>query len=64
MRVTNKETEEISYHEVTLDKDEGNRPSTTLEGLSGLQPVQKDGQVATEGRFITAGNASVNGGAK
>ena len=51
MGVMNKETKEISFHEVTLDKDEGNRPETTLEGLSGLKPV-------IEGGTITAGNAS------
>jgi acetyl-CoA C-acetyltransferase len=37
--------------EVTLAKDEGNRPNTTLEGLAKLKPVR-------EGQFITAGNAS------
>ncbi len=36
---------------VTLDRDEGNRPDTTLEGLSSLKPV-------VEGGVITAGNAS------
>jgi acetyl-CoA C-acetyltransferase len=49
--VMDKETKEISFHDVVLDKDEGNRPSTTLEGLSGLKPVR-------EGGVITAGNAS------
>ncbi|MCA1748726.1 MAG: acetyl-CoA C-acyltransferase, partial [Sphingomonadales bacterium] len=34
-----KETGETSEEEVTISKDEGNRPSTTLEGLSQLQPV-------------------------
>jgi acetyl-CoA C-acetyltransferase len=58
MGVMEKETKEISFHEVTLDKDEGNRPSTTLENLSGLQPVFKDGQTVKEGQNITAGNAS------
>ena len=53
-----KQTGEISDVEVTLDKDEGNRPSTTLEGLQGLNPVFKNGQNVAEGRFITAGNAS------
>ena len=52
MMVKDKETGEISQHDVTLEKDEGNRPSTTLEGLSGLKPVR--GPEA----FITAGNAS------
>ncbi|MEZ4885127.1 MAG: acetyl-CoA C-acyltransferase [Chitinophagales bacterium] len=51
MGVMNKETKEISFHEVTLAKDEGNRPSTTLEGLQGLRLVN-------EGGTITAGNAS------
>jgi acetyl-CoA C-acetyltransferase len=58
MRVENRETGEASSVPVTLDKDEGNRPSTTLEGLSGLKPVFRDGQSVKEGRFITAGNAS------
>jgi acetyl-CoA C-acetyltransferase len=43
---------------VTLDKDEGNRPGTTAESLSGLQPVFKDGLVIKTGGYITAGNAS------
>ena len=58
MKVMDKETNEISDVEVTLDKDEGNRPSTTLEGLQSLQPVFKGGQQIQEGKFITAGNAS------
>src|SRR3984893_1972716 len=58
MRVDNRETGETSYVSVTLDKDEGNRPSTTLAGLAGLKPVFRDGQTVKEGRFITAGNAS------
>lgn len=41
--------------EVTLDRDEGNRPSTTLEGLAGLTPVL-EGKV--ENATVTAGNAS------
>ncbi len=51
MGVMDKETKEISFEDVTLEKDEGNRPGTTLEGLAGLKPVREDG-------FITAGNAS------
>ncbi len=58
MKVMDKETKEISDVAVTLDKDEGNRPSTTLEGLQSLQPVFKGGQQVKEGKFITAGNAS------
>jgi acetyl-CoA C-acetyltransferase len=58
MRVENRETREISHQAVTLTKDEGNRPSTTLEALTALKPVFRDGQTVKEGRFITAGNAS------
>jgi acetyl-CoA C-acetyltransferase len=58
MGVMDKETKEISFQEVTLEKDEGNRPSTTMENLQGLNPVFKDGQQVKEGQFITAGNAS------
>ncbi len=49
--VMNKETKEISFEDVILEKDEGNRPSTTLEGLAGLKPIRENG-------YITAGNAS------
>ncbi len=52
MMVKNKETGEISKQDVTLEKDEGNRPSTTLEGLQGLKPV------LGPDKTITAGNAS------
>lgn len=52
MGVQDKETKEISTREVTVDRDECNRPTTTLEGLAGLTPVRG------EGAFITAGNAS------
>ena len=52
MQVENKETKEISQRTVTLERDEGNRPDTTLEGLAKLKPVRGDDQ------FITAGNAS------
>src|SRR5207237_7665983 len=58
MRVENRETGQISEVPVTLDKDEGNRPSTTLPALAALKPVFRDGQTVKEGRFITAGNAS------
>ncbi len=49
--VVDKETGETSEQEVTLTRDEGNRPGTTLENLSGLSPVR-------DGGSITAGNAS------
>jgi acetyl-CoA C-acetyltransferase len=49
-KLVDRETKEVSFVEVTLDRDEGNRPETTLEGLQTLQP-------AIEGGTITAGNA-------
>ncbi|MCJ8159361.1 acetyl-CoA C-acyltransferase [Sphingomonas sp. LaA6.9] len=52
MAVVNKETKEVSYKEVTLAKDEGNRADTTIEGLKSLQPVLGPDM------NITAGNAS------
>ncbi len=58
MLVQDRETKEISEHEVTLEKDEGNRPGTSAESLAGLKPVHKDGIHIKEGKFITAGNAS------
>jgi acetyl-CoA acetyltransferase family protein len=51
MRVTDKATGQVNEVPVTLARDEGNRPETTLEGLSKLAPV-------VEGGSITAGNAS------
>ncbi len=51
MGVMDRETREISFHDVVLEKDEGNRPTTTLEGLAGLKTVRDNGH-------ITAGNAS------
>ena len=58
MKFVNKETGEASDIETTLEKDEGNRPETTAEGLAGLKLVFKGGQKVQEGKFITAGNAS------
>ena len=58
MKKIDKETKEISEIKMGLSKDEGNRADTTLEGLSSLKPVFKDGQRIKEGKFITAGNAS------
>jgi len=49
--VFNKETKEITLEEVTLTKDEGNRPGTNVEGLGGLNAVRENG-------CITGGNAS------
>jgi acetyl-CoA C-acetyltransferase len=56
--VFNRETKDVTFEEVLLGKDEGNRPSTTLESLQSLDPVWKDGRVVPQGEFITAGNAS------
>ena len=52
MGVKDKESGQVSMHEVTVDKDEGNRPDTTIEGLASLQPV------LGPDTHITAGNAS------
>lgn len=41
-----------------VDRDECNRPDTTLEGLQALQPVFRGGMEIREGKYITAGNAS------
>jgi acetyl-CoA C-acetyltransferase len=50
MAVVDKVTRAVSYKEVTLSRDEGNRPETTLESLQALKP-------AIEGGVVTAGNA-------
>ena len=52
MSIKDRETGEVSTKEVTLEKDEGNRPGTNLEGLQGLKPV------LGADKTITAGNAS------
>ncbi len=52
MLMKDRESGEISSHDVTLEKDEGNRPSTAIEGLAGLKPV------LGLDKTITAGNAS------
>ena len=52
MLKTDRETGEESHADVMVDRDECNRPTTTLDGLSGLAPAfEEDGTV-------TAGNAS------
>lgn len=51
MNVVDKATGAVSQRQVTLTKDEGNRPETTAEGLAGLKTVRDSG-------VITAGNAS------
>jgi acetyl-CoA C-acetyltransferase len=52
MKQVNKETKEQTMVDCVVDRDECNRPETTLEGLAKLPPVMG------EGKFITAGNAS------
>lgn len=52
MLVTDTRTGIRSEKVVTVDRDECNRPNTTLEGLSALTPVKGPD------KFITAGNAS------
>ena len=49
--ILDRATGDISFGEVELSQDEGNRPGTTIEGLSSLKPVRENGT-------ITAGNAS------
>jgi len=49
-KIVDRETKEVSFEEVRLERDEGNRPDTSLEGLQGLRP-------AIEGGTITGGNA-------
>ncbi len=52
MLVKDRDTGEISSRDVVLDRDEGNRPGTNMEGLAGLEPVRGPEH------FVTAGNAS------
>ena len=52
MKVVDKVTKAESFVDAVVDRDECNRPETTLEGLAGLQPVKGPG------KFVTAGNAS------
>lgn len=53
-----KDGSEAGRETLTLDRDEGVRADTTLEGLAKLKPVWKDGIEIKEGRHVTAGNAS------
>ena len=53
MLLMNKETGESKEIDYTVDKDECNRPETTLEGLSALKPV-----FDPENGSVTAGNSS------
>jgi acetyl-CoA acyltransferase len=52
MMLMNKETGEAKEVDVTVDRDECNRPTTTIEGLASLKPV------FAENGSVTAGNSS------
>jgi acetyl-CoA C-acetyltransferase len=58
MKKVDKATGAESMVEVTVNRDECNRPDTTLEGLAALKPVHAGGQQIAQGKYITAGNAS------
>jgi acetyl-CoA C-acetyltransferase len=58
MKHVDKATGAESMVEVTVSRDECNRPDTTLEGLAALKPVHMGGQQIAQGKYITAGNAS------
>ena len=52
MKVVDKATKAESIVDYVVTRDECNRPETTMEGLSKLEPVKGPG------KYITAGNAS------
>ena len=52
MKVVDKATKAESFVDAVVDRDECNRPDTTLEGLAKLEPVKGPG------KYVTAGNAS------
>ncbi|NND67603.1 MAG: acetyl-CoA C-acyltransferase [Halioglobus sp.] len=56
--VFNRETKETTYEDAVVDRDDCNRPSTTMADLEKLEPVFKDGMVVKAGKYITAGNSS------
>jgi acetyl-CoA C-acetyltransferase len=58
MKKVDKATGEESMAEVTVSRDDCNRPDTTLEGLAALKAVHAGGQQVAQGKYITAGNAS------
>jgi acetyl-CoA acetyltransferase family protein len=49
-KIVDRDTKEVSFTDVTLEQDEGNRPETSLDGLRSLSP-------AVDGGTITGGNA-------
>ncbi|MBV8976772.1 MAG: acetyl-CoA C-acyltransferase [Alphaproteobacteria bacterium] len=58
MKKTDKATGQESIVPYTVDRDECNRPDTTLEGLKSLKPVLSGGMKVSQGQYVTAGNAS------
>ncbi|HWE06893.1 MAG TPA: acetyl-CoA C-acyltransferase, partial [Rhizomicrobium sp.] len=58
MKKTDKATGTESIVDYTVDRDECNRPDTTIEGLRALKPVLMGGMKVKEGKYVTAGNAS------
>ena len=58
MKKIDKATGAESIADCTVERDECNRPDTTLEGLRALKPVLAGGMKVKEGKYITAGNAS------
>jgi acetyl-CoA C-acetyltransferase len=58
MLKTDEQTGQTSEHQIVLDRDEGNRPLTTLAALAALKPVLSNGQRLGAGKCVTAGNSS------
>ncbi len=58
MKVTDKVSGKTGMRDVTIERDEGNRPQTRLEDLARLDPVFAAGQRIAKGTCVTAGNAS------
>ncbi len=58
MVVVDKATGASGVRDVTIERDEGNRPQTRLEDLARLEPVFAGGQRVAKGAYVTAGNAS------
>ncbi len=58
MKKVDKNTGAESIVDAIVDRDECNRPDTTIDGLKSLAPVFRGGMKVKEGKYITAGNAS------
>lgn len=56
--VVDKASGESRHEDVLLERDEGFREDTTIEGLRALQPVYADGGLVARGSHVTAGNSS------